>query len=182
MVPGTIQRPRPALRLTQKSNGQDLSRIGVSNDAAALSRWFPNRGSLSVIAEANTAAIMNSCFLRCFGAGVPSYLAGRSSLGAFPWFAPLTFWWVHCNTHSFLLSIGGWISDTTAAPVGPQTLRNNCCTVMKMLALDSISNMFREFVLVRQQACTVRHGSMSVHYCHDYKIVHRANITAAARS
>ncbi len=39
--------------------------------------------------------------LRCSGAGVPSYLAGRGSLGAFPWFVPLTLWWVHCNTHSF---------------------------------------------------------------------------------
>jgi hypothetical protein len=33
---------------------------------------------------------------------VPSYLAGRSSLGAFPWFVPLNLWWFHCNTHSFI--------------------------------------------------------------------------------
>ncbi len=33
--------------------------------------------------------------------GVPSHLAGRGSLGAFPWFVRLTLWWVHCNTHSF---------------------------------------------------------------------------------
>jgi hypothetical protein len=39
--------------------------------------------------------------MRCFGAGVPSYFAGRGSLGAFPWFVPLTLWWVHWNTHSF---------------------------------------------------------------------------------
>ncbi len=28
--------------------------------------------------------------LWCSGAGVPSYLAARGSLGAFPWFAPLS--------------------------------------------------------------------------------------------
>jgi hypothetical protein len=27
---------------------------------------------------------------------------GTPSLGAFPWFVPLTLWWVHCNTHSFI--------------------------------------------------------------------------------
>jgi hypothetical protein len=46
-------------------------------------------------------------FLRCFGAGVPSYFAGRGSLGAFPWFVPLTLWWVHCNTHSFTVIHSG---------------------------------------------------------------------------
>jgi hypothetical protein len=44
-------------------------------------------------------------FLRCFGAEVPSYFAGRGSLGAFPWFVPLTLWWVHCNTHSFMMRV-----------------------------------------------------------------------------
>ncbi len=68
------------------STGGVLARLVVSSDIAHLRVWDVSWGNVPLV------------FLRCFGAGVPSYLAGRGSLGAFPWFVPLTLWWVHCNT------------------------------------------------------------------------------------
>jgi hypothetical protein len=39
------------------------------------------------------------------------------SLGAFPWFVPLTLWWVQCNTHSFMLQwrVSGKLANETSA-------------------------------------------------------------------
>ncbi len=71
--------------------GRAIAPLVVSPDLAYLHVWELGWGKVPLE------------FLWCSGAGVMSYLAGRGSLGAFPWFVPLTLWWVHCNTHSFKL-------------------------------------------------------------------------------
>ncbi len=84
------------------SKGGALAPLVVSPDLAHLRVWEVGWGNVPLL------------FLRCFGAGVPSYLAGRDSLGAFPcFFVPLTLRWVHCNTHSFTtLPFGSHIERT----------------------------------------------------------------------
>jgi hypothetical protein len=77
--------------------------------------------------------IRSSGSLRCPGVGVPSYLAGRGSLGSFPWFVPLTIWWVQCYTHSF---IHRHVPEKTACMVPWLSFKLSFCVERPTDAMD----------------------------------------------
>ncbi len=86
--------------------------VAKSSELGFIPAQPPSKGGVLALLIVSNQLCASACLedgpgqrssgsLRCSGAAVPSCLAGRGSLGAFPWFVPLTLWWVHCNTHSF---------------------------------------------------------------------------------
>jgi hypothetical protein len=97
-----MERARAGLRGSTRGHALEPREEAQEPTAGAAAGTPPDVARPARSSMGGVSRLVGSGSLRCSGGGVPSYLAGRGSLGTVPWFVPLTPWWVHCNTHSFI--------------------------------------------------------------------------------
>ncbi len=108
------------------SKGGALAPLVVSSDLAHLRVWEVGWGNVPLV-------------FAVFWCGSPELLAGARG-GLSPGFVPLTLWWVHCNTHSFIvprLILGGGLGASLKLPVGGGEGRLGLCRMPYRAVLPS---------------------------------------------
>jgi hypothetical protein len=78
-------------------NGGALAPLVVSTNYAHLRVWEVDWGNVPL--DLCVVLVRES---------LATWLAGAGRGLAFLWFVPLTLWWVHCNTHSFMPCARMW--------------------------------------------------------------------------